>query len=103
MGRVYKDDVGTIYRIEIGDTTDGATVFYFLIKKPDGTETRWPSAGNCTIYAANPGILQYRTIQGDQNLAGTYLLQVYMEYPGQPWRGRGETFVFVIYDKWKPT
>jgi len=98
VGKVYKDDIGTKRRIDIGDSTAEATVYFYYVQKPDKTEVRWPAEGNCTILSDQ--VLEYVTIEGDQDQAGTYILQAYLEYPD--WQGKGESDSFVVYAKFRP-
>ena len=90
MGKVYKNDIGTIITIDSGEDLSSATVKKIYFKKPDGT------LGNWSASVVDTTKLRYTTEAGDLNMAGTWQFQIYVELPS--WQGRGETESYQIYD-----
>lgn len=83
LEEAHVNDIGTIFRVTINDTTSSggnsvadisnATTRTFTFKRPDGT-TFSKSASFTTD--GTDGKVQYATVDGDLNGAGTWGLQV---------------------------
>jgi hypothetical protein len=82
------NDIGTIFRVTVYDTTStgtteiadisAATSLTFTFKRPDGTTyTKNASFTN----TGTDGQIQYVTVDGDLNVAGTWSIQAYVVTP----------------------
>ncbi len=93
QNKVFVGDVGTVIFVNTKSDISGATTLELLIKKPSGKEETWPGVldGNSRI--------KYTINDGDFSEPGDYHLQAYVELP--TWKGRGETVVFHVYDKFE--
>lgn len=84
MYEVYVGDVGTEVSLNCGVDISTATVRKILVQKPNTTAVvEW------SAMADGANSIRYLTTTGDLDVAGTYLLQPYVELQG--WSGKGET------------
>ena len=84
MYEVYVGDVGTEVSLNCGVDISTATVRKILVQKPNTTAVvEW------SAMADGANSIRYLTTTGDLDVAGTYLLQPYVELPGLS--GKGET------------
>lgn len=84
MYEVYVGDVGTEVSLNCGVDISTATVRKILVQKPNTTAVvEW------SAMADGANSIRYLTTTSDLDVAGTYLLQPYVELPG--WSGKGET------------
>ena len=90
MGKIYKDDVGTMIYVNCGQDITGATATKLKVKKPSGTEVEWTATVDGTTQ------LRYITGSGDIDESGAYLVQSNMTLSG--WTGLGETATFTVYE-----
>lgn len=93
MGKVYVDDEGTVILIDMQEDISDATTTEINMRNSGG-DTTWTA----TIYNSN--FLQYTIQTDDLDVAGTYLLQPYLEFP-TGWKGKGETVSFEVYEAFK--
>lgn len=91
-GKIYKNDIGTLFRIDCGSDITGATIHEIQIRKPDATEVIWPA----TMFGTN--YLDYIVVAGDLNQSGSYSGHSFVLLPSGQWRG--ELFKFSVYEKW---
>ena len=83
LEEAHVNDIGTIFRVTIYDTTStggsvitdvsDATTITFTFKRPDGTT--FTKSGSFTSDGTD-GKVQYATVDGDLNGAGTWGLQI---------------------------
>ena len=83
LEEAHVNDIGTIFRVTVYDTTStggstvanisDATTITFTFKRPDGTT--FSKTGSFTTDGTD-GQVQYTTVDGDLNGAGTWSLQV---------------------------
>lgn len=88
--KVYVNDVGTLIKLDTGQTITDATVVQIRVKQPNGKKKRW------TATVLETTKVGYITQLGDLPMPGTYLLQAYVDMPS--WTGRGETVEMEVYD-----
>ena len=91
--QAHVNDIGTIFRVTVYDTTStgGSTVAdistaetkQMIFKRPDGT-TFTKTAVFTTD--GSDGNIQYISVDGDLNVAGTWHLQAYVVTPAGNWR-----------------
>ena len=89
LEEAHVNDIGTIFRVTVYDTTStggsvvayisSATTITFTFKRPDGTT--FTKSGAFTSDGTD-GKVQYTTIDGDLNGAGTWSLQVLIVISG---------------------
>lgn len=83
LEEAHVNDIGTIFRVTVNDTTStggstvadisDATTITFTFKRPDGTT--FSRSGSFTSDGSD-GKVQYTTVDGDLDGAGTWSLQV---------------------------
>lgn len=83
LEEAHVNDIGTIFRVTVNDTTStggstvadisDATTITFTFKRPDGTT--FSKSGSFTSDGSD-GKVQYTTVDGDLDSAGTWSLQV---------------------------
>tara|TARA_R110002020_G_scaffold250273_3_gene464358 strand:- start:3844 stop:4170 length:327 start_codon:yes stop_codon:yes gene_type:complete len=88
----HVNDIGTIFRVTVYDTTSSggttiadistASTKQFTFKRPDGTT--FTKAAVFTTDGSD-GDLQYISVDGDLNIAGTWHLQAYVVTPAGTW------------------
>lgn len=97
MGKIHKDDDGTVFILNCKSDISTATVVKMLIKKPSGAEVEWTGAlleqGGNTFY------IQFDSAAADLDEAGLYLVQASVLMPD--WGGKGELNSFRVYDEWE--
>lgn len=79
---VFKGDTGTYLRYTAEENISDATTLYMYYRKPSGTTGTW----SAELYDSTS--LQYQTISGDLDEAGTWHLQPYIVT--DDWQGYGE-------------
>ena len=95
----HVSDIGTVFRVTVYDTDSAgatsaldisaATTKQFIFGKPDGTTST--KTATFTTDGSN-GQLEYSTVSGDLDTAGTWSLQVYFATSGGSWRTDVGTF-----------
>lgn len=85
---VFVNDVGTIIRLDTGVDISNATETVIVMRKPDKTTVEL----SASIYDTTT--LQYITVDGDINAAGTYKVQAKVVTPD--WSGRGSIATFNV-------
>jgi len=92
---VFKNDVGTIIRVDTGFDLTAATATNLVILKPNAQETVWIGTRNATSIT----MIDYTIQSGDLDVIGDYLIQSYVEFPAPTsWHGRGITTTLVVKD-----
>lgn len=90
--KIYINDIPLIKADCISDKTssiEGATSTTITYQKPSGTTGSWPAT------VVDGRYLQYQTVAGDIDEAGTWKFQAYLTLGG--WIGHGETATQTIY------
>jgi len=90
MSKIYQDDVGTVFEVDVGDDLSSATTTDLKVRKPDGTTTTWTGTKDGVVNSQ----INYTIVEDDLDQVGEYLLQAYVVTP--TWTGRGETAAFVV-------
>ena len=91
MGKLYQNDVGTRFEVNLGVDLTEATLVQLKVKKPS-TEMVW----DATTDDAEHGLVYYVTQDGDLSEAGTYYLCSSVEFSdGSTFTG--ETVTFNVY------
>ena len=90
--QAHVNDIGTIFRVTVYDTTStggstvadisAATTKQMVFERPDGT-TFTKTAVFTTD--GSDGNIQYISVDGDLNVAGTWHLQAYVVTPAGTW------------------
>lgn len=91
--KVYKNDIGTKIRVNVGESIVTAVVKKILYKKPSGITGEWIAILEGSNY------MYYITLPNDLNEIGEWLIQAYIELPD--WKGLGETASFRVYDSYR--
>ena len=90
--QAHVNDIGTVFRVTVYDTTSTggttvadistATTKQFTFKRPDGT-----TFDRTAVFTAagSDGNIQYLSVDGDLNVAGTWHLQAYVVTPAGNW------------------
>ena len=97
------NDIGTTFRVTVYDSTSTgdstvadistATTKQMIFSKPDGTTlTKTAVFGT----DGSNGVVEYVSVDGDLNMAGTWHLQVYVVTPAGEWRT--DVGHFRVYD-----
>ena len=86
------NDIGTTFRVTVNDTTSTggtsvanistASTKTFIFGRPDGTAFTKTAV---FVTDGSDGLLQYATVDGDLDKAGTWSLQVYVVTSGGAW------------------
>lgn len=95
MGKVYKDTVGVLIQIDMGEDISDASTISLLVSKGGGSTDTWTA----TVSSSDNNVLEYTTVDGDLDEAGTYYVQPSLVFSN--WEGLGETITFVVYDSWR--
>lgn len=87
------NDIGTVFRVTVYDTTStgsttiadisDATVLKFIFRRPN--DTTFERSASFTNDGTD-GVVEYITVDGDLNQAGSWMLQAYVETPSGKWR-----------------
>ena len=97
--QAHVNDIGTIFRVTVYDTTSaggttvadisGATTKKFTFKSPDGTTFE-----KTAVFTSDgtDGNIQYLSVDGDLNVAGTWNLQAYVATGAGTWSTSVGTF-----------
>lgn len=94
MSKIYQNDFGTVFKVNVGKNIVGATKVQLLVKKPNASSfTTWVGSVLDRTY------IKYVIKRGDLDLVGIYTLQAYVELPA--WSGRGDTTTFEVYAPFK--
>lgn len=96
-GKIYKDDVGVIIRVETELDLTSAATYTLEVWKPNGVKVSWAPT---VVSPATAGILTYTTGSTDLNQEGTYKLQAKVTFTSPSKLYRGETATFKVYDYW---
>ena len=92
---IHVGDIGTVFEVTIKDgdsvvDVSSASTMQLLFLKSDKT-TLTKTATHKTD--GTDGIIQYATISGDLDVAGTWKLQAYIVISGNSWKSDVATFV----------
>jgi len=97
------NDIGTLFKVTVYDTTStgaqtiadisDASSLTFTFQRPD--DTTFDRSAAFTDTGAD-GEIQYSTVDGDLNMAGTWSLQAYIQTPSGKWRTN--TANFKVYE-----
>jgi hypothetical protein len=91
--QAHVNDIGTIFRVTVYDTTSTggttvadistATTKQFTFKRPDGT-----TFDRVAVFTTDgtDGNIQYLSVDGDLNVAGTWHLQAYVATAAGNWK-----------------
>ena len=91
--QAHVNDIGTIFRVTVYDTTSTggttvadistATTKQFTFKRPDGT-----TFDKVSVFTSDgsDGNIQFLSVDGDLNVAGTWHLQAYVVTPAGNWK-----------------
>jgi len=92
---VFKNDIGTIIRVNVGFDLTNATKTDLVILKPNSKEVVWTGS----MSTASNTDIDYVIVAGDLDVTGDYLIQSYVEFPAPlSWSGRGITTTLVVKD-----
>lgn len=104
--KMYVDDIGTIWRVDVVEAIGTPEEYGFYVQKPDGTDVTWNNLGtgdngaNLTAISDDGHTLTYTIQAGDYDQSGTYKAHAFIKYStGDQWTG--ELFSFKVYAKWK--
>lgn len=89
MGKVYKDDIGTVIDLDAGEDVSAASSLRIYYTKPSGTISFW------TATLQGTSLLRYTVQSGDLDEAGVWALQARVVTAGGTWRG--ETVKLRVY------
>lgn len=92
MGKIYKDDVGVLIRLNTGVDVSEAESIKIRVRLPDGATTEWDAEEDETT-----NYIKYLTVAGDLEDDGDYLLQAYVTW-GSTSIHRGETYTLTVYE-----
>ena len=92
--KIYLNDVGTVFTIDMDSTITAATVRLIYVRKPDGTEDTW------TATASDVNLL-YTIASGDLDQSGIYKANGYVASTAGGWYYTGKTFQFRVYNKYE--
>jgi hypothetical protein len=91
--QAHYNDIGTLFKVTVYDTTNtggqviadisDATALQFIFQRPDDT-----TFTRTAVFSddGSDGEIQYRTVDGDLNMVGTWSLQAYVATGGGEWR-----------------
>jgi len=92
---VFKNDIGTIIRVDTGFDLTNATIANLVILKPNKQEVVWTGA----MSTAGTTLIDYTITSNDLDVTGDYLVQSYVEFASPTsWSGRGITTTLVVKD-----
>jgi len=91
--KIYKDDIGTVFIIDLGESLAEAEAPKIYVLKPDGEIAEWAA----DIFEETK--IKHVGVQGDLSAAGLFRMQPYVEKSG--WKGRGDTVSFTVHDHFK--
>lgn len=91
MSKIYRNDTGTIFQVDVGVDISAASTAALKVRKPDGTEVTWVGAVNGSV----PSQIDYTIVTDDLDQGGEYILQSYVVTA--TWTGRGESVQFFVY------
>lgn len=91
--KLYKGDTGIEFHVAVGTSLATATVMEIHVQKPDGSEVAWVAS------KFDDTTLTYTTGTPDLNQEGAYVLQAYVEFPGNS-KHHGESYKFIVYEKY---
>lgn len=86
---VFKGDVGTILRFDVGVDSSSIQLAKILVRKPDNTLLEW----NATP-VSNSTKIEYIVREGDFNMSGIWKLQPYIEL--SDWKGYGSIIALKV-------
>jgi hypothetical protein len=94
--KIFKDDVGILFRVYSKYSLTDATSIVFDVKKPDGNVETWTA----TMASDNNYYAEYTTVSGDLDIVGEWKLSLQIQLSG----GKiftGETDYFNVYDQFE--
>jgi len=92
MSKVYKDDTGTVFQVDVGVDISAASTVDLKVRKPDGSIVTWTGSINGSVNTQ----IDYTIVTDDLDQTGKYTLQSYVVTA--TWTGRGESVGFLVYD-----
>jgi hypothetical protein len=93
VDKIYKGDIGTRLRTTLSADLSGYKTIVYKIRKPSGIVIEKP----CTLEDETNGIVYSDTVDGDFDEAGTYLIQVEVEFINGN-INKSKTQKFEVYD-----
>lgn len=93
--RVYKDDIGVVFRVYAGMDLSSADTITMKVKKADGVESSWTASVDDT----NTYYAKYTTVSGDLSIEGTW--QLSLEVTEGTSSFTGQTAVFDVYKQFE--
>lgn len=90
MGKIYKDDAGTVIDLDAGEDISTATSLKIYYTKPSGATGFWTASLQGTSQ------LRYTTDSNDIDEAGVWTLQALVANLSGSWRG--ESVKVRVYD-----
>ena len=94
--KIYKDDVGVLFKVDSGIDLTSATKLELHVRKPDTTETTWTVTMDPTITTQ----ANYTSIASDLDKVGTYAMYLYVEFTAAS-KHEGTTVKFRVYDEFQ--
>jgi hypothetical protein len=94
MGKIYKEDIGVVIRLNTNVDITGAATQGIYVSTPDGDEVYWPA----TVYSTT--WVTYTSVDGDFDDDGDYLLQSYAKWSDDSIH-RGETYTLTVYNHYE--
>ena len=88
---IYKDDIGTIFRLLIGVDITGinTTTSKIVVKEPDDSVVNW----DLLVEGSSlEGIVYHEAEAGDLDQLGVYQVQVHAIFAADSWYGEAATF-----------
>lgn len=95
---IHVGDIGTVLRATVKDGSNavdisGATTKQIILRRPDGTTLE----KNADFTSdGTDGRMEYSTVSGDLNQAGSWMLQGYVVLPVGSWKS--DTKIFRVYE-----
>ncbi|MHA1951891.1 MAG: hypothetical protein ACW987_18750 [Candidatus Thorarchaeota archaeon] len=91
MGKSYVGDISTEIVLDAGVALGTPDVLKIKYQKPDGTTGEWTA----TPYEVTKA--RYVTENGDLDVSGLWVFQIYVELAGGSWKGHGEEYEEWLY------
>ena len=92
INKAYVGDIGTMLEIDMDEDISSATMYKYLVKKPDDLEVEW------TVSKLNATTFRHVTINGDFSVPGAYYIQPYATIGD--WTGVGDTVILNVYPRY---
>jgi hypothetical protein len=93
--KIYKDDVGVLFKVNTLANLTTATKVELHVKKPSGTEVKWVGATT-----TDWRIIQYTSVTGDLDEVGDYLMYAYVEFTAAS-KHEGQVVTLPVLDEYQ--